>query len=194
MALAILAAGGAHQAHDAAGGAHQARDAGQVRFHTPGLARCVFTRRAAYSPRPLHLPGDGGRAAARGQRPRPACPCLPIPTSWRRLQAHSATAPQVVHAVRAVPRAWWRLGGATHRFLVLILLRLPAPRGANSFLLSHSAIEVVRLHGGCRGLAAVGSAAANSARGCGGKTRKIAILVIPSGHGENSSKANAKYS
>ena len=112
------------------------------------LARCVFTRRVACSPRPPHRAGDGGRAAARGQRPRPACPCLPIPTSWRRLQAHSATAPQSVHAVRAVPRAWWRLGGATHRFLVLILLRLPAPRGANSFLLPHSAIEVVRLHGG----------------------------------------------
>ena len=143
-----------------------AHDAGQVRFYTPGLARCVFTRRAAYSPRPPHRAGDGGRAAARGQRPRPACPCLPIPTSWRRLQAHSATAPQSVHAVRAVPRAWWRLGGATHRFLVLILLRLPAPRGANSFLLPHSAIEVVRLHGGCRGLAAPPLAsAANSARG-----------------------------
>ena len=83
MARASLAAGGAHQATT--------------------LARCVFTRRAAYSPRPLHLPGDGGRAAARGQRPRPACPCLPIPTSWRRLQAHSATAQQSVHAVRAVP-------------------------------------------------------------------------------------------
>ena len=103
MALAILAAGGAHQAHDAAGGAHQARDAGQVRFHTPGLASCIFTRRAAYSPRPPHRAGDGGHAAARGQRPRPACPCLPIPTSWRRLQAHSATAQQSVHAVRAGP-------------------------------------------------------------------------------------------
>ena len=103
MALASLAAGGAHWAHDAAGGAHQARDAGQVRFHTPGLARCVFTRRAAYSPRPPHRAGDGGRAAARGQRHRPECPCLPIPTSWRRLQAHSATAQQSVHAVRAVP-------------------------------------------------------------------------------------------
>ena len=45
----------------------------------------------------------GGRAAARGQRPRPECPCLPTPTSWRRLQAHSATAQQSVHAVRAVP-------------------------------------------------------------------------------------------
>ena len=73
------------------------------RIRPTALARCVFTRRAAYSPRPLHRAGDGGRAAARGQRPRPACPCLPIPTSWRRLQAHSATAQQSVHAVRAVP-------------------------------------------------------------------------------------------
>ncbi len=74
---------------------------GRIRPTT--LARCVFTRRAAYSPRPPHRAGDGGRAAARGQRPRPECPCLPTPTSWRRLQAHSAAAQQSVHAVRAVP-------------------------------------------------------------------------------------------
>ena len=159
-------------------------DAGQVRFHTPRRLLSE-TSSSTWRRRPR---GGAGAAPSAGvsMSPHPDFLAPPTGTLCHRTTKRARR--------QSGARAWWRLGGATHRLLVLILLRLPAPRGANSFLLPHSAIEVVRLHGGCRGLAAVGSAAANSARGCGGKTRKIAILVIPSGRGENSSKANAKYS
>ena len=119
---------------------------GQVRFHTPGRLLSE-TSSSSWRRRPR---GGAGAAPSAGvsMSPHPDFLAPPTGTLCHRTTKRARR--------QSGARAWWRLGGATHRFLVLILLRLPAPRGANSFLLPHGAIEVVRLHRGRRGVAAVG--------------------------------------
>ena len=131
---------------------------GQLHFHTPGRLLSE-TSSSSWRRRPR---GGAGAAPSAGvsMSPHPDFLAPPTGTLCHRTTKRARR--------QSGARAWWRLGGATHRFLVLILLRLPAPRGANSFLLPHSAIEVVRLHGGCRGLdAAVGERCQLSARARG---------------------------
>ena len=109
---------------------------GQVRFHTPGRLLSE-TSSSSWRRRPR---GGAGAAPSAGvsMSPHPDFLAPPTGTLCHRTTKRARR--------QSGARAWWRLGGATHRFLVLILLRLPAPRGANSFLLPHGAIEVVRLH------------------------------------------------
>ena len=124
-------------------GAFSHARSGQVRFHTPGRLLSE-TSSSSWRRRPR-----GGAVAAPSagvsMSPHPDFLAPPTGTLCHRTTKRARR--------QSGARAWWRLGGATHRLLVLILLRLPAPRGANSFLLPHSAIEVVRLHRGSRGLA-----------------------------------------
>ena len=117
---------------------------GQVRFHTPGRLLSE-TSSSSWRRRPR---GGAGAAPSAGvsMSPHPDFLAPPTGTLCHRTTKRARR--------QSGARAWWRLGGATHRLLVLILLRLPAPRGANSFLLPHGAIEVVRLHRGSRGVAA----------------------------------------
>ena len=116
---------------------------GQVHFHTPGRLLSE-TSSSSWRRRPR---GGAGAAPSAGvsMSPHPDFLAPPTGTLCHRTTKRARR--------QSGARAWWRLGGATHRLLVLILLRLPAPRGANSFLLPHGAIEVVRLHRGSRGLA-----------------------------------------